>query len=47
MSGLAADNIQGLPGMLCTISASREKGHEAADMPLHVYGPAGVADYIK
>ncbi len=47
VSNLAADNIAGLPGMLCTISAAREKGHEAADTPLHVYGPPGLAEYIK
>lgn len=47
VSSLAADNIAGLPGMLCTISAAREKGHEAADTPLHVYGPPGLAEYIK
>ncbi|KAL4425848.1 hypothetical protein ABPG75_009864 [Micractinium tetrahymenae] len=47
ISSLAADNIAGLPGMLCTISAAREKGHEAADIPLHVYGPPGLADYIN
>jgi ribonuclease BN (tRNA processing enzyme) len=44
---MAADNILGLPGMLCTISAAREKGHEMADTPLHVYGPQGLADFIK
>ena len=47
VSSMAADNISGLPGMLCTISAAREKGHEAADAPVHVYGPAGIADFIK
>ena len=47
VSSLASDNIAGLPGMLCTISAAREKGHESSDTPLHVYGPVGIADYIK
>ena len=47
ISSMAADNILGLPGMLCTISAAREKGHEAADTPLHIYGPRGLAEYIK
>ncbi|PSC73783.1 Zinc phosphodiesterase ELAC 1 [Micractinium conductrix] len=47
ISSMAFDNISGLPGMLCTISASREKGHESADLPLHVYGPPGLADYIN
>lgn len=47
ISSLAADNILGLPGMLCTISAARERGYEAADEPLHIYGPPGLADFIK
>lgn len=47
ISSLSADNILGLPGFLCTISAAREKGHEAADTPVHVYGPQGLADYIN
>jgi ribonuclease Z len=47
VSSLAADAILGLPGMLCTISAAREKGHEAADTPVHVYGPQGIAEFIK
>lgn len=47
MSSLASDNILGLPGMLCTISAARERGYETADEPLHVYGPPGLTDYIK
>ncbi len=47
MSSLAADNILGLPGMLCTMSAAREKGHENADMPVHLYGPPGLANYVK
>ena len=33
--------------MLCTISAAREKGYETADEPVHIYGPPGLADYIK
>ncbi len=44
---LHTDMFLGLPGMLCTISASREKGHENADTPVHVYGPQGLADFIK
>lgn len=42
-----ADNLTGLPGMLCTISAARERGHENADMPVHVYGPPGTSDYVR
>lgn len=36
----------GVPGMLCTINASRERGHELTDIPVHVYGPAGTADFL-
>ena len=34
-------------GMLCTLSWARERGFENADIPLHVYGPPGLADYIR
>lgn len=36
----------GRAGMLCTISAAREVGHEAADVPVHLYGPPGIADFL-
>ena len=32
--------------MLCNISAARELGHENADVPLHLYGPPGVARFL-
>ncbi len=32
--------------MLCNISAARELGHEGADIPLHLYGPPGVARFL-
>ena len=32
--------------MLCNISAARELGHEGADVPLHLYGPPGVARFL-
>ena len=32
--------------MLCTISAAREVGHETADVPVHLYGPPGIADFL-
>eukprot|EP00887_Chlorella_sp_A99_P004663 scaffold4.g4663.t1 len=47
ISSLTPDAVLGLPGMLCTISASREKGHEAADVPVHVYGPPGLVDFVN
>ncbi|PNH05146.1 hypothetical protein TSOC_008557, partial [Tetrabaena socialis] len=31
---------------MCTISASRERGHEGSDIPVHVYGPPGTADFL-
>jgi hypothetical protein len=44
---LSADCVTGLPGLLCTVSASREAGHEMADIPVHLYGPPGLTDYIS
>ena len=41
------ESVLGLPGMLCTISASRSKGHEAADIPIHVYGPPGLVSFVS
>lgn len=40
------DNLLGLPGLLCTVSSSRVRGHETADIPVHVYGPEGLAEFI-
>jgi ribonuclease Z len=47
VTSMTADCVAGLPGLLCTISASRETGHEAADIPVHLYGPPGLAEYIS
>lgn len=47
ISSMSPDNVLGLPGMLCTISASRAKGHENADYPVHVYGPKGLLDFVN
>lgn len=35
--------VLGLPGVLCSTGGSREKGHEVADIPIHVYAPEGTA----
>lgn len=43
---LSSDCILGLPGLLCSISASRESGHEVSDIPVHLYGPPGLTDFI-
>ncbi|DBA89422.1 hypothetical protein WJX77_002898 [Trebouxia sp. C0004] len=43
----SSENIYGIPGMLCTLNWARERGFESADIPLHVYGPPGLADYIR
>lgn len=47
ISSMAPEAVLGVPGMLCTISASREKGHEAADIPIHVYGPPGLVSFVS
>jgi len=44
---LSADCVTGLPGLLCTVVKSREGGHENADIPVHLYGPPGLTDYIS
>lgn len=46
VSSMSPEAVLGLPGMLCTISASRERGHEAADIPVHVYGPPGLVSWV-
>ena len=46
VSSLRADRALGLPGLLCTLGAARAKGHENADIPVHVYGPPGTADFL-
>jgi hypothetical protein len=43
----APDAMLGLPGCLCVIGSSREKGHETADIPVHVFGPPGTGDYLS
>jgi ribonuclease Z len=47
ISSMSSDAVLGLPGMLCTMSSSREKGLEAADTPVHLYGPPGLVDFVK
>lgn len=38
-----ADRLLGLPGILCTICMTRTRGHESADIPIHIYAPPGTA----
>ena len=47
VSSMTPEAVLGVPGMLCTISASRERGHEAADFPVHVYGPPGLVSFVS
>lgn len=46
VSSMTPEAVMGLPGMLCTISASRDKGQELSDIPVHVYGPAGLVQFV-
>ena len=39
--------LLGHAGLVCTISWSRDRGLIDADFPIHIYGPEGVADYIR
>lgn len=41
------DALLGLPGVLCVIGSSREKGHEKADIPVHVFGPEGTCEFLS
>ncbi|GMH33297.1 hypothetical protein BSKO_01131 [Bryopsis sp. KO-2023] len=47
ITGISAELILGIPGMICTIGCSRERGHSVADIPLHIYGPPGLAEFIE
>ena len=47
VSSLRAERVLGLPGLICTVGAAREKGHENADIPVHVYGPPGLAELLS
>jgi hypothetical protein len=33
--------------MICICSAAREMGLDTSDMPLHLYGPPGLAEYVR
>lgn len=46
VTGLSPDLLHGIPGMICTISCSRQQGHSSADTPFHIYGPSGLASYV-
>lgn len=47
ISRQAPDALLGLPGLLCIVGASREKGHETADIPVHVFGPEGTTEFVS
>ena len=34
-------------GMMCICSAAREVGMDTSDLPLHIYGPSGLAEYLR
>eukprot|EP00210_Caulerpa_lentillifera_P002003 g1920.t1 len=46
LTSLKIETCLGLPGVLCTISASKEKNPIGVDIPIHVYGPTGVASFL-
>ena len=33
--------------MICTCSTAREMGLNTSDLPMHIYGPPGLAEYIR
>lgn len=47
LGSMTPEAVLGVPGMLCMLSASREKGHENADYPVHVYGPPGLVAFVS
>ncbi|KAJ9527574.1 hypothetical protein QJQ45_025846 [Haematococcus lacustris] len=46
MTSLTSESVAGLPGLLCTIGQARVRGHETTDIPIHVYGPPGLANFL-
>lgn len=46
ITSLSSDCLLGLPGLLCTISSAREVGHEQTDLPIHLFGPPGLTEYV-
>ncbi len=34
-------------GMICVCSTAREMGLDTSDLPMHIYGPPGLAEYIR
>ncbi len=46
ISSRSPERMLGLPGLICTLSSAREKGHEVADIPIHIYGPSGTAEFL-
>jgi hypothetical protein len=47
ISRQAPDAMLGLPGALCVMGSSREKGHEVADIPIHVFAPPGTGEFLS
>jgi ribonuclease BN (tRNA processing enzyme) len=47
VSQQSPDALLGLPGVLCVIGSSREKGHEKADIPVHVFAPEGTCEFLS
>lgn len=46
ISRLSPECLLGLPGLMCSIGASRVRGHATADIPVHIYGPSGIAEFL-
>ena len=43
---MTSDCLLGLPGLMCSIGAARARGHVTTDIPVHIYGPEGIADFL-
>lgn len=46
ITSLDGSRIWGLPGILCTLSAAKGESPQNADVPVHVYGPPGLAKFL-
>ncbi|KAK9862524.1 hypothetical protein WJX84_006099 [Apatococcus fuscideae] len=47
ISKRSPQTMLGLPGLLCTISAGRDMASVSSDVPVHIYGPAGVVEFLR
>lgn len=47
VTSMTPESVLGLPGMLCTLSSSRDAALAHADLPVQVYGPPGLVAFVS